>query len=233
MNKKAMILAAGLGQRMRPLTDNLPKPLISIAGKPILTRTFDHLKNSGIQDIVINTHYLSSLIEEYVRENNPETLISYEKVLLETGGGIKKALPLLGEESFFTLNGDSIWVGSDSLRSMEKMWDETQMDALLLLIPRERAYGYEGRGDFFLTKKGSLVRPEKGEEAPYVYIGVQHIHPRLFHESPEGPFSLNLLWDKALKRGRLYGCVHQGEWFHISIPEDLKVFESIILDLEK
>jgi MurNAc alpha-1-phosphate uridylyltransferase len=228
MAKSAIILAAGLGQRMRPLTDALPKPLISVAGKSMLERAFDHLQKAGVSHIVVNTHYLAHLIVEKVRTFRPHTLISYEDILLETGGGIKKALPLLGPDTFFALNGDSIWSGSESLNAMEKKWDKQKMDALLLLIPREKAHGYEGLGDFFMDPQGSLRRPERGQYAPYIYIGIQLLSPQLFQSVPSGPFSINLLWDKSLEKGRLYGEMHEGEWFHISTPQDLEKYEPII-----
>lgn len=228
MNRKAMILAAGLGKRMRPLTDTLPKPLISVAGKTMLQRAFEHLHDVGIFHIVVNTYYLGPLIEQSVPSN---TLISREDVLLETGGGIQKALPLLGKEAFFTINGDGIWSDSKSLLEMDKVWDDSKMDALLLLIPRERAHGYRGSGDFFLSSEGTLRRPEKGEEAPFVYIGIQLVSPRLFEDAPEGAFSLNILWDQAMEKGRLYGHIHKGDYFHISTPEELERYEPMIEQL--
>ncbi|OJW49059.1 MAG: hypothetical protein BGO67_10840 [Alphaproteobacteria bacterium 41-28] len=225
MIKSAMILAAGLGKRMRPLTDTLPKPLIPVGGKTMLGRAFEHLKRIQVSNIVVNTHYLAPLMEEYLWNHHPEALISHEDILLETGGGIKKALSLLGEEPFFTLNGDSIWSGGQGLQVMGQAWNEEKMDALLLLIPREKALGCQGRGDFFMSEQGVLSRPGKDQDAPYVYIGVQVVHPHLFQGAPEGSFSMNLLWDKALPKGRLYGVVHQGEWFHISTPGDVKKYE--------
>jgi len=230
MIKTAMILAAGLGVRMRPLTNTRPKPLIEVAGKSMLERTFDHLRRIHISHIVVNTHYLAPLVENEVRRIHPQAFLSHEETLLETGGGIKKALPLLGSGPFFTLNGDSIWSGPDSLTSMQEQWDSSKMDALLLLIPRERAHGYEGRGDFYMDKNGSLTRVHSSKEQgiPYVYIGVQIVNPLLFRDSPEGPFSMNVLWDKVLPKGRVYGVVHHGDWFHISTPEDLKTFEPIV-----
>lgn len=231
MIKSAMILAAGLGKRMRPLTYLIPKPLILMAGKSMLERAFEHIKESGISNIVINSHYLAPLMEHYVKIHYPETLISHEEVLLETGGGIQKALPLLGEGAFFTLNGDSVWTGSNSLLAMQKGWDSFLMDALLLLIPRENAHGYAGRGDFFMSKEGQLTRPEKDQIAPYIYIGVQITHKGLFKGGREGPFSINLLWDKALAQGRLYGHAHEGEWFHMSTPEDIEKYELRIGEL--
>lgn len=229
MIKSAMILAAGLGQRMRPLTNTLPKPLIPVAGKSMLERTFEHLKTAKVSNIVVNAHYLAPLIVERVQTLYPETAISHEDILLETGGGIKKALPLLGPDPFFSLNGDSIWSGPESLTDMGKKWDKQKMDARLLLISREKANGYEGLGDFFMDSQGRLSRPTKGENAPYVYIGVQLLTAQLFQDAPHGPFSINLLWDEALAKGRLYGHIHRGDWFHISTPQDLEKYEPMIL----
>lgn len=228
MVKSAIILSAGLGLRMRPLTNTLPKPLISVAGKSMLERAFEHLKKIKISNIVVNTHYLAPLVIEKVKSFYPHALISHEDILLETGGGINKALPMLGEEPFFVLNGDSIWSGTESLTGMKKKWGDNQIDALLLLIPREKAHGYEGLGDFFMSDEGRLSRPRKGEYAPFVYIGVQLIHPRIFEQAPSCPFSMNLLWDKALEKDRLYGYIHGGEWFHMSTPQDLMKYEDKI-----
>lgn len=228
MIKNAMILAAGLGTRMRPLTDTLPKPLIMVGGKSMLERAFEHLKAAKVSRIVVNTHYLTPLLVDWVKAFYPQTLMSHEETLLETGGGIKKALPLLGNAPFFVLNGDSIWTGTTSLLCMGKKWDEEKMDTLLLLIPREKAHGYEGRGDFHMDLQGRLCRPQKGEFAPYVYIGVQLLNPQLFQNSPDGAFSINLLWDRILKKGRLYGYVHEGEWFHMSTPQDITKYEPMI-----
>jgi MurNAc alpha-1-phosphate uridylyltransferase len=228
MIQSAMILAAGLGRRMRPLTDVCPKPLLPVARKTMLERTFEHVKEMGISNIVVNTHYLASQVEEATKKLYPEALISYEEILLETGGGIRAALPLLKGNSFFTLNGDRIWSDSLSLKSMEAAWNAEQMDALLLLVPREQAHGYEGRGDFFLSEEGRLTRPAQGMMAPYVYIGVQITQHQLFKEAPTTPFSINLLWNKALEKNRLYGTLHQGEWFHISTPDCLKKYEAYI-----
>jgi MurNAc alpha-1-phosphate uridylyltransferase len=232
MVKSAMILAAGLGQRMRPLTETLPKPLIPVAGKSMLERTFEHLNEAKISHIVVNTHYLAPLIVERVKALYPQTILSHEDILLETGGGIKKALPLLRGDPFFVLNGDSIWIGTESLKSLEKNWDERKMEGVLLLIPREKAYGYEGRGDFFMDPQGGLYRPKKGHPAPYVFIGVQLLGRQLFHNAPSGPFSLNLLWDEALAKNRLYGHIHQGEWFHISTPQDITQYEPILSSIQ-
>lgn len=224
MKKSAMILAAGLGLRMRPLTNTIPKPLIPVKGKTMLQRAYEHLKTIDVGPIVVNAHYLPDKIVAHVQELDSDIVISPEEVLLETAGGIKKALPLLGEGAFFTLNGDTVWTGSESLKTMESIWDPSVMDALLLLVPKENAHGYKGKGDFFLDSKGRLRRPQNGERAPYVYMGVQLTHSHLFVEVPEGPLSLNVLWNRALEKGRLFGLLHKGAWFHISTPKDLERF---------
>jgi MurNAc alpha-1-phosphate uridylyltransferase len=222
MLKTGMILAAGLGQRMRPLTDTLPKPLLVVGGRSMLDRAIDHLKVAGVSRMIVNAHHLAPLIDEHIKAQHPQVMVSHEDTLLETGGGVKHALPLLGNEPFFVLNGDSIWTGSNSLKQMKETWDEGRMKAFLLLIPRERAHGYVGPGDFHMDAQGRLTRPKKGESAPYVYIGVQILTPQLFRKAPSRPFSLNLLWDHALEEGKLYGHLHEGEWYHMSTPHDLE-----------
>lgn len=225
----AMILAAGLGKRMRPLTIHMPKPLIPVAGKTMLSRVFNHLDEANISKRVVNTHYLASHIAQAVPLG---TLISHEEILLDTGGGIKNALPLLGENVFFVLNGDSVWTKSETLQIIGNLWDDSKMDALLLLIKRENAHGYQGNGDFFMETTGKLSRCGKAPDAPYVYGGVHLLHPRLFENSPSGPFSLNLIWDKALEKNRLFGVLHDGQWFHIDTPEALKRYEPLVANLE-
>lgn len=224
MKKSAMILAAGLGLRMRPLTNTTPKPLIPVKGKTMLQRAYEHLKTIDAAPIVVNAHYLPDQIVSHVQELDPDIMISMEEVLLETAGGIKKALSLLGEGAFFTLNGDTVWTGSESLKAMESAWDPSTMDALLLLVSKENAHGYDGKGDFFLDHEFRLRRPKNGERAPYVYMGVQLTHKPLFEEMREGPLSLNILWDRALEKGRLFGIRHKGDWFHMSTPKDLEKF---------
>lgn len=232
MNRTAMILAAGLGMRMRPLTNTCPKPLLVVAGKTMLERCFDHVKDAQISKIVVNSHYLAPLIEQAVRALIPAAQISYEEERLETGGGVKKALPLLGKKPFFVLNGDSVWTGSESLYAMNSIWMDDKMDALLLLVPREKAFGYGGKGDFFLKEDGSLTRRGHASSAPFVYSGIQLLNPRLFQKAPSGPFSINLMWDQALQEKRLYGLMHQGDWFHIGTPEDLKTYDPLIREKE-
>lgn len=233
MIETGMILSAGLGLRMRPLTETVPKPMIPVAGKTMLERAFKNLQDVGISKFVVNTHYLAPLIEKFVKARYPQTRLSYEEDLLETGGGIRNALPLLGESPFIVLNGDSVLTNAQSLKAAMAFWNEAEMDALLLVTPREKAYGYEGKGDFFMDSSGRLSRPEsKEDEAPYVYVGANITSPRLFEEdSPEGPFSINLLWNKAIQKGRLFGMIHEGDSFHIGTPQDLQKFEPLVAEL--
>jgi MurNAc alpha-1-phosphate uridylyltransferase len=229
MKHNVMILSAGLGLRMRPITDSLPKPLVKVAGRTMLDRAFDHLKYINVNQVIVNSHYLADQVHAHVEDR---AIISHEPILLETGGGVQNALPLLGQDPFFVLNGDCVWTGSQSLKEMEEIWDETKMDVLLLVIPHEKANGYEGLGDFFLSPSNHLSRRGDAPEAPYVFTGVQILNPSLFEGEPIGPYSLNNIYNKAMSKGRLIGHVHEGEWFHISTPEDLKKYEPIIVKLE-
>jgi MurNAc alpha-1-phosphate uridylyltransferase len=228
MKRSAMILSAGLGTRMRPLTNKLPKPLIKVAGQTMLDRALDHLKKIGVSHIVVNTHYFAPLVQEHVKDR---AIISHEPILLESGGGVQNALPLLGSQPFFVLNGDCVWMGSNSLTKMEDVWDENKMDALLLLFPREKTTGFEG--DFLMSPEGKLTRRENLPEAPYIFTGVQILNSLLFQGVKLEPYSLNLIYNKALSKGRLYGIVHQGEWFHIGTPEELAKYEPMIEKLEQ
>lgn len=220
---RAMILAAGLGTRLRPITDVTPKPLVKVAGQALIDYCFDLLRRVGIRSVVVNKHHLAEQISDYVGAvSNLEIAVSDETAaLLETGGGVKKALPLLGRTPFFVLNSDVIVLdsGTSSLLKMHDFWDSEKMDALLLLHPVETAVGYAGSGDFHLGADGRLARRTKGEGAPYLFTGVQILNPALFDETPDEAFSLNLLYDKALANGRLYGLVHHGHWLHVGTPE--------------
>lgn len=220
---RAMILAAGLGTRLRPITDVTPKPLVKVAGRALIDYCFDLLRQAGISRAVVNKHHLAEQISDYAEAvTDLEVNVSDEtQALLETGGGVKKALPLLGELPFFVLNSDVIVLdtGASSLLQMHDMWEDGKMDALLLLHPVETAVGYAGSGDFHLGADGRLTRRMQGEGAPYLFTGVQLLNPVLFDDMPEGAFSLNLLYDKALASGRLYGLVHHGHWLHVGTPE--------------
>lgn len=228
MYTKGIILAAGLGLRMRPLTEQLPKPLIEVAGKPLIDWTIDLATTAGLQSLVINTSYKGEMIEEYVtRHNRPTIIISREEMPLETGGGIANALDLLGDYPFFAMNSDTICLPGQTnpLVRLSNAWDDTRMDALLLLHPRDLAIGYDGKGDFFI-QGDRLERRGKAETAPYVFTGVQLIHPRLFDGAPQGVFSMNMLYDKDLSRIR--GIVHDGDWLHVGDVSGLAKAEAFL-----
>lgn len=228
--RRAMVLAAGLGQRMRPITDTLPKPLVAIGGKPMLDHALDRLAEAGVTDAVVNVHHLAAQIETHVASRtNPRVTISDERaLLLETGGGVRKALPLLGREPFFHVNSDSLWseTGRSNMSAMVEAWDGAAMDMLLLLARREGSVGFDGRGDFFRADDGLLTRRGSAESAPYVYAGVAIMKPELFADTPEGPFSLNLLFDRAIAAQRLHGLVLEGQWLHVGTPEAIAPAEA-------
>jgi MurNAc alpha-1-phosphate uridylyltransferase len=227
--RRAMVLAAGLGQRMRPITDTLPKPLVAIGGKAMLDHALDRLAEAGVQDAVVNVHHLAGQIEAHLASRRtPRIVISDERAeLLETGGGVKKALPLLGDDPFFHVNSDSLWseTGCSNMSAMAGAWDAARMDMLLLLARREGSVGFDGRGDFFRDEDGLLTRRGSAASAPYVYAGVAIMKPDLFVETPEGPFSLNLLFDRAIAAGRLHGLVLEGQWLHVGTPEAIPLAE--------
>ena len=229
--KRAMVLAAGLGKRMRPLTETRPKPLIEVGGRAMLDHVLDRLQEVGVEEAVVNHYHLGAMIEEHLGERaHPAIRFSPEDELLETGGGVKRALPLLGEAPFYVVNGDIVWLDglTPALRRLAEVWDEARMDVLLLLHPTAFALGYGGRGDFIMTPDGLLRRRREREVAPFVFAGVQILHPRLFADTPDGAFSLNLLYDKALETERLWGLRHDGEWFHVGTPESLRTVESAL-----
>jgi MurNAc alpha-1-phosphate uridylyltransferase len=231
--RRAIALCAGLGLRMRPITLALPKPLVAVMGKPLLDHALDKLEAAGVESCVVNLHHLPHLIREHLKDRrSPAILFSDESgLLLETGGGVARALPLLGQEAFFAVNADIFWMDGarPALARLAGAWDEGRMDALLLLAARKTAFGYEGPGDFFL--KGEAGQPRRrGEapEAPLVFAGVQILHPRLIQNVPDGPFSLNLLYDRALAAGRLFALVHDGGWYHIGTPQALAEARQIL-----
>ncbi|CAH1659383.1 N-acetylmuramate alpha-1-phosphate uridylyltransferase [Hyphomicrobiales bacterium] len=228
--RRAMVLAAGLGQRMRPITDTLPKPLVRIGGKAMLDHMLDRLADAGVADAVVNVHHLAGQVEAHLAgRNRPRIAISDERAeLLETGGGVKKALPLLGAAPFFHVNSDALWreTGRPAMPAMAEAWDPERMDMLLLLADRETSLGFDGAGDFFLGEDGRLSRRGKAASAPWVYAGVAIMKPALFSDTPEGPFSLNLLFDRAIARGRLFGEVLEGRWLHVGTPEAIAPAEA-------
>ncbi|MEH6629641.1 MAG: nucleotidyltransferase family protein [Halopseudomonas aestusnigri] len=227
----AMVLAAGFGKRMRPLTDTTPKPLVPVLGTPMLETILDKLKASGFNRIVVNAFYLKDQIRNYLESKGDAALIySEENTILETGGGVTFALPKLGDKPFVVVNGDVCWLDGvePALQRLVDQWDEEKMEALLLLQPTSSAVGYEGSGDFTMNSDGYLARRGESDNAPFVYAGIQILHPKLFQEVPNGAFSLNYVFDKALAKRRLCGLEHDGEWFHVGTPEGLAEVEGIL-----
>jgi MurNAc alpha-1-phosphate uridylyltransferase len=224
----AMVLAAGLGTRMRPLTEDRPKALVEVAGKPLIGHMLDRLTEAGAQTAVVNVHYFADRLEAYLAQRHqPRILVSDERSqLMETGGGLKKARPLLGEEPIWVANIDSVWIEGvrPALPSLAAAWEPERMDARLLLAPLERTLGFDGPGDFFLAEGGRLTHRGGEARAPYAYIGVQILKPQAVDGGPE-PFSLFATWMDMMARGRLFGTVMDGWWMHVGDPEALKAAE--------
>lgn len=223
----AMVLAAGLGTRMRPLTLTTPKPLVNVAGRTLLDWALDNLSHAGVEHAVVNLHHLGAQIKAHLNHRTyPQVTTVYEDPLLETGGGVQNALPHLGAAPFFVINSDGLWLDDDAnapaLRHMAKLWDDAKMDALLLLHDPHAAFGYDGPGDFTIDSDGRLARRTEGAENAKVFTGVQLLHPRLFQGAPGGIYSLNVLYDLALAAGRLFGLTHPGEWHHVGTPAALE-----------
>jgi MurNAc alpha-1-phosphate uridylyltransferase len=218
-----MVLAAGLGTRMRPLTNDRPKALVDVAGRTLLDHAIDRFVAAGVKMIVVNVHYKGEMIIAHLNlRKDVEIRIQDERdVLLDTGGALKRALPNFGNEPFFTYNSDSIWLESlgSNLGRMCAAWDDTSMDCLMLMAPAFSSIGMEGKGDFTMDANGRLARREPQRVAPFAWPGVQMIHPRLVAKGPHGAFSTNRLWDMAITQGRLYGIRLDGKWMHIGTPE--------------
>jgi MurNAc alpha-1-phosphate uridylyltransferase len=232
--KRAMVLAAGIGKRMRPLTATVPKPLIEVAGRALIDHNLDRLEHAGVEAAVVNVHYLADLMRAHVaRRRKPAVIISDERAkLLDTGGGIAKALPHFDGEAFYLMNSDSFWIEGPrpNLDWLAGAWDQTSMDAVLLLASTVRSVGYGGRGDFRMDPAGRLSRRAEREVAPFAYAGAAILHPRLFEGCPSGPFSLNLLFDKAIEAGRLFGVRMDGFWLHVGTPEAIGEAELSVAD---
>ena len=229
----AMVLAAGLGKRMRPLTATRPKPLVEVAGKALLNHAIDRLKAAGVKRAVVNVHYLADALEAHLkrRVQGIDIIVSDERArLLETGGGVVHALPLIDEDPFLVVNSDNLWVDgpADSIRALAARWDDQTMDALLLLVPLARANCHRGRGDFHMDGVGQISRRKPGRVAPFVFTGVQIVSKRLFEGATAEPFSLNLLWDRAIASGRAFGLMHNGLWFDVGTPPAIKRTEMIL-----
>ncbi len=225
----AMVLAAGRGARMRPLSAMTPKPLIEVAGQALIDHVFDRLDGAGVQRIVVNVHYLADLIEVHVRRRKGERVsISDERAeMLETGGGVVKALPLLGDAPFLVANSDTFFIegASNNLKRMIAAFDPAEMDGLLLLADTVSAVGYDGRGDFALSPDGRLERRPERRIAPFVYAGCAVFAPRAFEGAPEGKFSLNVTFDRLIAEGRLFGLRLDGIFLHVGTPESIRVAE--------
>lgn len=231
----AMIMAAGLGKRMRPLTATKPKPLIEVAGQSLLDHVLERLRSSGVKKVVVNVHYLADSVEAHLasRAHGLEIVISDERdLLLETGGGLVKAAPLITSDPFLAVNSDNLWIDgpADTLRLLASQWDDSRMDALLLLVPLARAQGHKGMGDFHMDRSGRLRRRQRSHVAPFVYTGVQMLSKRLLRDAPEGPFSTNILWDRAIEEGRCFGAVHHGLWFDVGTPGAIPMTEAALQD---
>jgi MurNAc alpha-1-phosphate uridylyltransferase len=230
--RTAMVLAAGIGKRMRPLTDAKPKPLVEVAGRALIDSSLDRLAAAGVATAVVNLHHFADLLEAHLKKRAapPKIVLSNEReMLLDTGGGIAKALPLLGEKPFFLVNSDSLWLEKNSnLARLAHAFDPARMDALLLLARAENTVGYEGRGDFYLEHGGRLRRREADENAPFTYAGGALLSAALFRDAPEGAFPLLSLFDRAQTKGRLCGLELEGCFLHVGTPGAIPLAEAAI-----
>jgi MurNAc alpha-1-phosphate uridylyltransferase len=234
---RAMVLAAGRGERMRPITSTMPKPLVKVAGQAMLDFVLDRLADAGVARAVVNVHYLGEqIVEHLATRTRPQIVISDERAeLLDTGGGVVKALPELGREPFFHLNSDTLWIDSvkPNLVRLAEAFDPASMDILLLLAPVATSIGYAGRGDFSMSADGRLTKRGEQEVAPYVYAGAAILTPALFDGAPKEPFSLTRLFDKARVAGRLHGLRLEGIWMHVGTPDAIALAEAAIHDSTK
>ncbi len=232
--KAAMVLAAGMGTRMRPLTDNMPKPLVKVAGRALIDHVLDRLAEAGVERTVVNVHHFAEqMIAHLAGRARPKITISDERgVLLDTGGGVVKALPLLGDAPFFHLNSDTIWIDgvTPNLNRLAETFDPAAMDALLLLAPAAGSIGYAGRGDFAFAADGRLTPRGEREVAPFVYAGAAILSPTLFAGAPAGKFSLTTLFARAAEAGRLAGLRLEGLWMHVGTPEAIGAAEAAIAE---
>lgn len=228
----AMVLAAGLGKRMRPLTASQPKPLVRVAGKPLIDHALDKLAEAGVARAVVNVHYLADALEAHVAGRTaPAVTISDERALLmETGGGMIQALPGL-PDPFFCLNSDNIWLDGprNAFADLSARWDPAQMDALLLLVPHARALNFTGKGDFHMDQLGRLTRRRSGRIAPFIYTGIQLVSHRLLRDAPTVPFGTMQLWERAIEEGRLFGLSFTGVWFEVGTPQAIAPTEEVLL----
>lgn len=230
---KAMVFAAGLGTRMRPLTDDRPKALVEVGGRALLDHMLDRLAEAGVETAVVNAHHFADrLIGHLQGRTAPRIVISDERDhLLETGGGLKKARPLLGEAPIFAVNTDSVWIEGETpaVETLKAAWEPQRMDACLLLAPMDQALGFDGRGDFFLEPDGRIRHRGAAPSAPYAYMGVQIIKPGAVYAGPDGPFSLFATWMQMMAAGRLYGAPMDGFWMHVGDPHAREAADRLLL----
>jgi MurNAc alpha-1-phosphate uridylyltransferase len=227
-----MVLAAGLGTRMRPLTDGTAKALLPVAGRTLLDRAIDAAVAGGARRVVVNVHHFAEKVRARLADRpSPRIAISDETgLLLETGGGVRRALPLLGPAPFFALNADAVWTGPEPCAALAAAWDPARMDALLLMVARDDARGYARPGDFFPGADGRPTRRGAAPAAPLVYTGAQILAPAAFANTPDGPFSTNLVWDRLLAAGRLFAMVHRGAWVDVGTPAGLAEAEAALAE---
>ncbi|MBA8877819.1 nucleotidyltransferase family protein [Phyllobacterium myrsinacearum] len=231
----AMLLAAGLGKRMRPITDTIPKPLVKVAGKSLIDWAFDALDAAGVERVVVNVHYLADQMDSHLGlRQTPAITVSDERAeLLDSAGGIIKALPLIGKDAFYILNADTFWIDGPrpNLVRLAEAWDASKMDILLMVARMDQATGYEGCGDFTVAGDGRLQRFGEGDASPYIYAGAAIVHPQLFEGKPVVRASLNRYFDEAISAGRLYGMPMQGHWLTVGTPEAIGEAEAAIARL--
>ena len=229
--KKAMVLAAGYGTRLKPLTDRLPKPLVPVAGKPMIEYALDKLRAYGIQEIIINVSHLKEQLTAYLSACNDLTIkISDEAEPLETGGGLKKALPLLGGDHFFTINSDILWTDEQetALDRLTHYWDGAKLDFLLLTQPKAKAVGHDQGEDHLFIKRDNTIDWSE-QEAPYIIAGIGILHPRVLLNAPDGKFTVKILWHEALKQNRLACLPHHGQWFQTGTLPDIETAEKHLM----
>ena len=229
----AMMMAAGLGKRMRPLTATTPKPMVRVAGKPLIDRALDRLEDAGVDKAVVNVHYLAETIEAHIKSRKaPAVTFSDEReLLLETGGGMVKAQQAgLLPDPFFACNADSIWLDGprNAFADLSAAWDPDRMDALLLVVTHARAHNFDGTGDFYMDGAGRLKRKLPGRIAPFIYTGIQLVSHRLLRDAPEGKFSTNILWDRAIEEDRLFGVAFTGMWYEVGTPQHIRPTEEAL-----
>src|SRR6202795_1699168 len=231
---KAMVLAAGLGVRMRPLTDRMPKPLVPVAGRPLLDHVLDKLADARVREAVVNVHYLpDQLIDHTASRTRPRVIISDERdQVLGTGGGVVKALPLLGPEPFFHVNADTLWIDGvrPNLARLAETFDPARMDILLLMAPTTSSIGYGGRGDYAMLPDGALRKRREHQVVPFVYAGAAIMSPSLFADAPTGDFSLTKMFDRANEQERLFGLRLDGVWMHVGTPDAVQAAEEAFLE---